>query len=127
MKCGICGKDFVQSHGKAKYCSDECKKKAHAINAYECDQRRKARFVKRECVICGKEFWVSAKSTVRTCGKTCWQSRFLGLGEEKIESKPKHISQIDDINREALNSGMSYGQMQAKKYLETHSEVRVRI
>lgn len=35
LACGVCGGDFVSSHSRARYCSDECRRAARARQAQE--------------------------------------------------------------------------------------------
>jgi hypothetical protein len=64
-KCGYCGKKFKKlasalAHGRGKYCSKECARKA------------KQKTILKKCEICRKEFTVTPfYSKQKTCSTSC--------------------------------------------------------
>lgn len=63
--CNLCGSELPKF--KAKYCSDKCKNRAHAISEGKCLDHG---LLTKQCVVCGKEFQ-TFKSRKITCSDEC--------------------------------------------------------
>ena len=120
MECVICGKAFRRIYNKVT-CSPECSHEQQKRNM----QRRDLRKVKAECVVCGKEFTKLWNQQKLTCSTECKKS-FGKAHDGTIDrtKKKKHKSQLAKLEKEARAKGLTYGQLQAQKYLE---ETRVKI
>lgn len=71
--CAICGKEFIPRIITEKYCSPECRWKAHLIQKREESRRYRAKrrvSHKVVCRICGKEFTTDRANTT-VCSKEC--------------------------------------------------------
>ena len=76
------------------------------------------------CPVCGAHFVAFTKR--KYCGNECAlkanneknKSRYREKAQENEKPKEKHVSQLTELTREARAKGMSYGQLQAQKYLE---------
>ena len=85
------------------------------------------------CEVCGKEF-VAFRSNVLTCSKECSHERYKkvrsaykrGVRLLKKQAPKKEVGKISlgSAAAEARERGMTYGQMQAQKYLERISWVK---
>lgn len=81
--CIVCGKTFTTRFHNSRFCSHNCESKY----AYE----QTAKYVTKNCVICGKEF--QAKLTIRhpDGAKTCCRSCSRKLGQ--LNKKDKEATQ----------------------------------
>lgn len=95
--CEICGNRYITISHKSKYCCDKCKQVARERTSkawYAEKGKEKAR-----------EYYHKQKSSTI-----------------KKPKKKKHISQLTKLNREAREQGMTYGQLQAQRYIESMKE-----
>lgn len=85
--------------------------------------------IEKNCIICGQPF-IAFRSSQVCCTDKCRRKRIEGqhaLAKEKKARKEKvqeekeirdiH-SNIDEINAEARRKGLSYGRLQAMKYMK---------
>ena len=102
--CVICGKPLSKRAIRrgAVCCGASCAAKNRPSRARVC-----------VCVNCGREF-VGGSVLALYCSKRC------GIEYRKKASMPpeSRLSQIDKISAEARDAGLSYGQLQARRYLE---------
>lgn len=76
----------------------------------------------KACPICGKRFVAYTKR--KYCSDECSRiaqansKKSVNSEKRKEKKKEKHVSQLTELTREARAKGMSYGQLQAQKYLE---------
>lgn len=95
--CEICGKRYIKIGYRSKYCCDKCKQVARERTSkawYAEKGKEKAR-----------EYYNQQKSSTT-----------------KKPKKKKHISQLTKLNREAREQGMTYGQLQAQRYIKSMKE-----
>lgn len=119
MKCIYCGKEFKETHGSQKYCSDLCR------NEYDKERQRKFREAHKKpheivkCSECGNEFTAHHKGC-KTCSPECANARIKRLKHERSAKtkivkknihKPKTLSKIAAAARA---EHMTYGQYVAK-------------
>lgn len=125
MECKLCGKEYVKV-GKNVFCSPECKREYRRIHAKDYnDKRVQTRYYEtRICEICGEKFKKRIDSTNYTCSRRCYMEKY---NSSPYETKKIRTSHIDALNTLAVENGMTYGQLQAIRYLATHSEARVKI
>ena len=92
--CEICGKRYITISHKSKYCCDKCKTNAR-------DRRYKR--------------WYAEKG--REKAREYYNQR---LKSAKTGEKPKkkHKSQLIELSNEAKKRKISYGQLQAEKYIQ---------
>lgn len=92
--CEICGKRYITISHKSKYCCDKCKANAR-------DRRMKV--------------WYAEKG--REKAREYYNQK---LKSAKTEEKPKkkHKSQLIELSNEAKKRKISYGQLQAEKYIQ---------
>ena len=74
--------------------------------------------MKKKCRVCGKEFYSSAERQ-RYCSEECYRINLCKRQKElRQESKRKrkrnNIQSIEEINRRALELGMTYGDYVSK-------------
>lgn len=115
--CKVCGKKFMANSTGTKYCSDDCRELA-----------MKKRLKKLTCAICGKEF-ESVKCNARYCSQECrYKAQKLNYKtyknygvEQDNHTKVRKTSKrhLSSINRKARDANMSYGEYQAKLYMES--------
>jgi len=96
--CGICGKQFLNSKKYPKYCSDECKEKAAALQ-YERDKEYTKEYArvnykppvptKRNCKWCNAEFDATGKK-----GYCCEDHMYMAMWGHP---KPKDIFKVCKI------------------------------
>ena len=96
--CPICGTSFVRHKKNQKYCCGECSEAGRLQSI--ADKRETER----------KEKEQKAKAVVA----------------EPKEKEQKKGSQLNTLAREARSRGMSYGQLQAMKYMQTMQGVNVK-
>lgn len=95
--CEICGKRYITISHKSKYCCDKCKEIAR-------DRRMKVWYAEKGKEKAREYYHKQKSSTI------------------KKPKKKKHISQLTKLNREAREQGMTYGQLQAQRYIESMKE-----
>lgn len=88
-KCEICGKDYILTAGRQRFCSDCAEKGAmssdaaasRAYNAAHRDQIHDRRRSQRVCIICGRP--IAAKTSTVTCADpNCVRARHLAMSRE---------------------------------------------
>lgn len=77
---------------------------------------------KQTCVICGNVF-TSTRCSQVCCSAECKRKRKNELHaetmkEQRIKERNKKKSDLAGLSRKAREMGMSYGKMQALKYIE---------
>lgn len=84
------------------------------------------------CVICGKEFEKKSENAI-LCSDECRKLRkkqrnkeydykryyILKKKTQEKKKKEKHKSRFNELTAEAKACGMSYGMLQAKRYMES--------
>lgn len=74
------------------------------------------------CPVCGAHFVAYTKR--KYCSDKCSRiaqansKKSVNSEKRKEKKKEKHVSQLTELTREARAKGMSYGQLQAQKYIE---------
>lgn len=101
--CEICGKPFTAGKHNAKYCCKECK---HIAN--KATERRN---------------WHKHKDRYNATRKENERERKRKKRDQENDdvsapSKEKRKSRIVELQQEAIRCGISYGKLQAMKYLE---------
>ena len=145
IECPICGKQFQENGNRRKYCSIECSQEAKYLRdkrwreTHEKPKKAKDekplkraernRFMK--CAYCGKEFELPEGSpgNRKYCCKECQKkaAKELTKSAEKAKKANKKGRPFDSLAKEikAYNekhgTNLSYGQYQAKLYMEAHS------
>ena len=101
--CVICGKPLSKRAIRrgAVCCGASCAAKNRPSRARVC-----------VCVNCGREF-VGGSVLALYCSKRCG----IEYRRKQAADTPR-LSQIDKISAEARDAGLSYGQLQARRYLE---------
>ena len=104
-ECIVCGKPFSTDNFNKTMCSRECQKarQKEVANQPIIDY----------CYVCGKRFEKARYSTKSTCGIEC--AKML---RAKNAGRPKKKSKLDKLVKEAKKNGITYGQLQAQKYIE---------
>lgn len=88
--CDQCGCKFESYIHNAKRCSQKCKNKYKAN--FEQKRRDKNKVIKKRytvCVICGKEFELSPKSSANTCSDECRKIRASHMAKKRLLEKPE--------------------------------------
>lgn len=116
--CLYCGKRFIPKNKRQKCCSPTCSYKYGLA-------MQKTRTIKKECVICGKEYWGYGKS--KTCSEECRKqyisSKMRRLHDSRRNAGPKPmtrkkkriIQERAEYMRRVKASGMSYGQYRSRR------------
>lgn len=118
VSCAICGKPFRK--GKIRnYCSDECRNEGNKRNNHRYwEESKQKKEVK--CGVCGKTF-TPPTTRYKYCSDECRkiaaanQTRISQGRKQKPKKDPLILSRI---NQEARDKGLTYGQLQAQKYME---------
>lgn len=82
----------------------------------------------RVCPVCGKQFvaFTKRKYCSDECSKKAQMEKARAISQSNTNQKnKKHVSQLTELNREARAKGMSYGQLQAQRYMEQMRGVEV--
>ena len=124
--CARCGMPFVKNAHNQRYCSAECSYQV-MLNKYhykrECT--RENRTLKKVCPWCGNEFETTNVQKIY-CGPECkrlkdielakeWKKNHPDVKYEPNKTQPKvHVNHdntkvINNLNKEAIEHGMSYG------------------
>jgi hypothetical protein len=120
--CKVCGEEMGSK--KTAYCSKECAAEGNRMNSRRYTSLKQKQYETRVCKMCGKKFQANKGQTTNCCSKQCLaeQVSITSKGRIKYERDYEPYimreSHIDEINAEALNKGLSYGQLQAQKYIE---------
>jgi len=118
--CEICGKK-KKKKGNVKCCCEECSKEALRRRQEKYRIQEKVEKEYRVCEICESIFKALPTSKRTTCCSRCKQLKEeydeveLHTFEDAIYMRE---SKLIEINTLARNQGLSYGQLQAKKWLE---------
>lgn len=97
VKCPICGKEFLTTYSKAKYCGDKkCKKEGQRRLKYGSEEK--------ECIICGKKFIGPGKCCSTEC--RLLNADFNPYAENEPVYKTREVCKVE---KEARNCGLSYG------------------
>ena len=120
--CQICNEKFVRSARGQKFCSRACSSKSARMKEYGVCK----------CGVCGKEYMkryvqqsycsiecrkVKQKETGRAWALAQRNKKKAEKVEEIVIEKPKHVDTTAEILAEARRRGVSYGKMQAMKYM----------
>lgn len=109
MNCKICGKPL--SPKQKSYCSAEC-----AIIGRR--QRQRTKVTTRYCAMCGK--LIADQNRRQYCSDECMKSGSAVKPKKVIvRDKIKNIKQVDKL---ALQMGVSYGKYVAMQYLAQRGE-----
>lgn len=118
VTCIICGKEFERTRQKQTMCSEECRRKKVSLDKKNKRELEKATKQKK-CEICGKTFLATSNGS-KYCSEECKNyGRYLSdLRKGKCKRKPKKDPLIlPRKNQEARSQGLTYGQLQAQKYI----------
>ena len=111
-KCVVCGKEFATNHQSKEVCSDECT----VIR----NRRTANRTITDICAICGQPYSKPVFSRRQTCGWEC--KRELSREKQKkaqyVQSRKIKPSGVVEKEAKARAKGLSYGQLQAQRFLE---------
>lgn len=119
LPCPICGK-LTRREGNKKYCSEECRKKGAAeLNSkYYYEQKGE---LKKKCLVCDKIFY-PPNNRYKYCCEECRRIAAANTtavrgygGKRKPKKDPMALARL---NQEARSKNLSYGQLQAQKYIE---------
>lgn len=123
--CVVCGETFLAGKSQARYCSNRCAKKA----AREREKQRKIVVVDgvklkvytKVCQCCGETFTSNAYQ-VQYCSDKC-RKIMLNKGKELEQINTEYVrirkpSTLIPLSVEARKQGISYGKLQAMRYLE---------
>ncbi len=116
-KCLTCGKEFITSNSRKKYCCDNCKAAAHR-------NKHKANHLKI-CPICGKEF-IARRIIDVYCSRDCYE-------QSKVLYRQDHRIIKDNIGRTCPICGKEFttkvhnkiycsGKCKSAAYRKSHSE-----
>ena len=72
----------------------------------------------KQCEFCGRDY--NSYGSQKYCSPECKAEGYKRMENmrERRKRKPKRKSQIEVLNTEARDLGLTYGQLQAKRYLE---------
>lgn len=72
----------------------------------------------KQCEFCGRDY--NSYGAQKYCSPECKAEGYKRMENmrERRKRKPKRKSQIEALNTEARDLGLTYGQLQAKRYLE---------
>ena len=131
MKCEWCEKEFEPATAKFKYCCEACKIKANTDKARQRknEQRRlagkpcKGDLVSIKCRECGKEMtYTFMNREIFYCSTKCsnaYRYRIYKNGlKVKTFKRLKNKNDLAQINEQARQSNMTYGQYIASQYLK---------
>lgn len=125
VKCAVCGVTFLAGKSKAMYCSNRCAKRA----AREREKQRKVvvidgvkvKLYTRICLCCGETFHTNTHN-VQYCSDECRKTMTrMGKEQEQINQEIVTVrkpSTLVPLAVEARKRGISYGKLQAMKYME---------
>ena len=110
--CVICGKPFATNHRAKEVCSEECT----VIR----NRRTANRTVTDICAVCGQPYSRPVFSKRRTCGSecSCLLRRAKQVSIQYIQPHESKPSSIVEKETQARVQGLSYGQLQAQRFLE---------
>ena len=115
VKCVNCGREFETSRTVQKCCSALCSQKNRTINQREMRrlQGKKASesLAERQCEHCGAEYKPKT-CTQCYCSKECREAAEAEQ-RERLTKKPKHVSQINEMARQAAECNLDYGTYRA--------------
>ena len=124
VDCVVCGKPFRRIGNKIT-CSPECSHARANKSTAEYMRKKNNEAVECTCTICGKTFTKSRKQQKYTCSMECTKE-FGRIHEGKVE-KPRRKKKKDtlvELNREARDKGLTYGQLQAQKTLAEVGKIK---
>lgn len=106
--CKFCGEKFVikfysgkgsgsgkQNAKRRSFCTDRCK------NAY--GRKKTENKIKKECEICGKEFWIFPSQKRRFCSRMCQYEEQKKLRVKRVEKQCLNCKKIYQINPNKLS------------------------
>lgn len=79
--CAYCGKDFIPTHGRQKYCCKECYDEAHK-ESFRSARAKEIVGKTMKCEVCGKEFVASTVQS-KYCSKECSNKVFYQKARAK--------------------------------------------
>ena len=82
--CACCGKTFLTTSAKAKYCCEECRKKAAKDSYLKYKAKKREQREPIECPVCGKTF-IPRNSAQKRCSKHCYEEYQKELRKEQYE------------------------------------------
>ena len=114
IECKWCGKPFDNSEKykmRKLYCSSDCYNESNRENARK-NSKNKPVQEEKECECCGKKFVRIGRKQIY-CTPECREEVNRSTAKERRKNKPKpkkkKICDLIDLNRQALEHGMSYG------------------
>lgn len=113
VTCIICGKEFERTRDKQIMCSETCRRKKVSL-----DRKNQPKHEKK-CAMCGK-FFMATSSNNKYCSDECKeQGKYdseVRKGRRKRNPKKDPLI-LSRLNQEARSQGLTYGQLQAQKYI----------
>lgn len=125
-QCEVCGEVFATKRTNKLYCSKECAQKKHNKSARERAREKAAQPSKKMCIVCNKMFTASPAQRT-TCSLNCRvvrrnymvaKNRATKNVEEITPKTRKKTVNLVEAAKLAREAGLTYGQWQAKQYLE---------
>ena len=111
--CVICGKKFEKARKTQIMCSETCRRKKVSL-----DRKNQPKHEKK-CAMCGKLF-MATSSNNKYCSDECKeQGKYdseVRKGRRKRNPKKDPLI-LSRLNQEARSQGLTYGQLQAQKYI----------
>ena len=92
MKCSICGREFIQTHGNQKYCSEECRIEAKQLldQQYYSLKRESEEPILAECEYC-HDLFIKQHGNQKYCSDECqYYSTLEKNAEARIKSYYKN-------------------------------------
>lgn len=125
-KCPVCGKEFERTNSRKVYCCRRCKEKARRTRKNKTAENNETKI----CIVCGKEFETNQPKTV-CCSPECKYERQKELSRENAAKKRMAKLEAEKKKRgfaiktaEARRLGISYGMLQAERYLREHGRYK---
>lgn len=123
--CAVCGKAFYSKHNNKKCCSAACSAENNRRRVEKkYVERQKAKWPEvplKVCRQCGKEFKPHDAETI-FCSRSCYETN--RAQKSKVKKEP-HISQLNDLAREARECNLDYGTYQAYRMMgKTYEELK---
>lgn len=124
-KCEVCGKEYIPTKISQRCCSKACSlKRWKSMNPEYCAPPREI----KKCIICGTEFMPKRTSHI-CCSKKCTMQRnketqlindrLFREAQKAQEAMPEsNHDAIAQLTIEATEQGLSYGQLEAKRWAE---------
>ena len=92
MKCSICGREFIQTHGNQKYCSDSCRTEAKKLldQQYYTEKQENEEPILAECEYC-KHIFLKTHGNQKYCSTECqYHAELDQNAEARMKSYHRH-------------------------------------